>query len=427
MKKTSLLAILFLTGALFLFANGGQDKAAADAESGKTVLRMVAWDVNNTVYLQPLIDAYTAKNPDVEIELINVPANEYGDKLSIMLAGGDDVDIISVKDIPSYAGMVSRKQVESLSSYISSDSWDLDQYSGITNDITVDNQLYALPFRSDFWLMYYNKDLFDAAGVAYPDNDITWEEYGELAKQVSSGSGVDRVYGGHHHTWRSTVQLGTVQDGKNSIISTDYSYMKPMYDMIIDLQQSEAIMDYSFLKVGNIHYSSAFYNNQIAMLPMGSWFISTVIEKHKTGEATMEWGLVKFPHQKGASAGTTAGTITSLAMNSRSENKEATWDFIKFYCGPEGARILAETGNFPAIRNDEILSILANKDGFPGDAASKEALATFKVQLELPLHLQVSVVERILNEEHEMIMTGSVSVDEGISEMSRRVKEALGE
>jgi len=424
-----LLSALLLLLVFPAFSNGGQEESTMESESGMTELRMVAWDVNNTVYLQPLIDAYRAMNPDVSIELINVPANEYGDKLSIMLSGGDDVDIISVKDIPGYAGMVNRKQIIPLDSMISADNWDLEQYSGITDDISVDGSLYALPFRSDFWLMYYNKDIFDDAGLPYPDNDMTWDEYAELAKKVSaqSGEGVDHIYGGHHHTWRSTVQLGTVQDGKNSIISTDYSYMKPMYDRIIDLQQSQAIMDYASLKVGNIHYSSLFYNEQIAMLPMGSWFISTVISKHETGEATMDWGLTKFPHQPGAEAGTTAGTITSLAINKRSKNQEAAWDFIKFYCGPEGAKVLAETGNFPAIRNDEILEILSSKEGFPSDPASTEALSTSKVRLELPLHPMVSVVEQILNEEHELIMTESVSVDEGIASMSERVSEALAE
>lgn len=425
MKKMVLLTVLMLILSLGLFANGSQEESTE--ADGTVQLRMVVWDVNQTVYLKPLINAYTTMNPNVSIELMNVPSNEYKDKISIMLLGKDDVDIVTVKDIPSYSGMVARKLIEPLDAYIERDGIDLDLYSGLTNDIIINNNLYALPFRSDFWLMYYNKDIFDAAGVSYPTNDMTWDEYANLAKSVSSGEGVDRIYGSYHHTWRSTVQLGTIQDGKHSIISSDYSFMKPMYNMIMDLQDTNTIMDYASLKVGNLHYTGLFYNEQIAMLPMGSWFISTVISKHKTGEATMNWGLVKFPHQPGVEAGTTSGVITSLAISSNSKKKDAAWDFVKFYTGPAGAKVLAKTGNIPAIRNDDILAIISNKEGFPSDPASRDALITAQVRLELPIHPQVSIVERILNEEHELIMIGSSTVDEGLAEMTRRVNEALSQ
>lgn len=426
MKKMLLLTAFVSIISLSLFANGTKEEESVQAD-GKIELRMVTWDVSQTVYLEPLINAYKAINPDVSIELINVSANEYQDKLSIMLAGGDDVDIVTVKDIPGYSGMVQRKLIDPLNDYIKKDNLDLTKYSGLTDDITIDGNLYAIPFRSDFWLMYYNKDIFDAAGVPYPTNDMTWDDYAALAKKVSSGTGNDRVYGGHHHTWRSTVQLGTVQDGKHSIITDDYSFMNPMYNMIIDLQDTKSIMDYSSLKVGNMHYASLFYNNRIAMLPMGSWFISTLISKHETGEATMDWGLVKFPHQTGVAAGTTAGTITSLAINTNSEKKAAAWDFIKFYTGEAGSKVLAKTGNLPAIRDQSVLSILSSKEGYPTDDGSKEALATAKVRLELPIHPKVSIIERILNEEHELILIGENTVDEGLAEMSRRVKVELAQ
>lgn len=401
--------------------------AAPVAAADKVELKMVVWDAANTAYLQPMIDAYQAKNPNVTISLINIPANEYQDKLSIMLAGGETADIISVKDIPGYAGMVNRKQLEPLSSYIKKDKVDLEQYSGVTDDITVNNELFALPFRSDIWILYYNKDLFDKAKVPYPTNDMTWAQYADLAKKVSGGFGTDRVYGTHNHTWRSTVQLPTVQDGKNSIITTDYSFMKPYYEMVLKLQADKSEMDYASLKVGNIHYSGVFYNNQIAMLPMGSWFISTVIAKKKTGEAKMNWGIVRYPHPTGIPAGTTAGTITSLAVNKASKQKDAAWNFVKFFSGPEGAQILAKVGNLPAIRNQDVVKILTSMEGFPSDAASKEALSTVKVRLEMPMHDKVAVVERILNEQHELIMTGSVPVDKGLADMTRRVKETLAQ
>ncbi len=399
----------------------------ASAQSGNVKLKMIVWDISQATYLQPVVDAYIAKHPKVSIEFINIPANDYGQKLAIMLSGGDTSDIISVKDMPMYASMVAKRQIEPLGSLIARDKFDLGQYSGVTDEITVDGALYALPFRSDIWIMYYNKDIFDKAGVPYPTNDITWDQYAELARKVSFGTGVDRVYGSHHHTWRSTVQLATVQDGKHSIITTDYSFMKPMYEMILKMQRDKTIMDFASLKVGNIHYSGVFYNEQIAMLPMGSWFIGTLISKIKDGTADMKWGIVKFPHPKGVEAGTTAGTITSLALNAKSANKEAAWDFVKFFAGPEGANILARLGSLPAIRNDQVIAAMKNLSGFPQDKASGDALVTKTVRLELPIHPKVAIIEKILNEEHELIITESVSIDQGLANMTRRVKEALSQ
>ena len=134
---------------------------------------------------------------------------------------------------------------------------------------------------------------------------------------------------------------------------------------------------------------------------------------------------MKYPHPEGVEAGTTAGTLTSLAINANSKNQDAAWDFIKFYSGPEGAKALAATGNLPALRNDEILSIFAGLEGMPPGVA--EALQTKVVRLELPMHPKVGAVEQILNEEHDLIMTNSVSVDDGIAEMTSRVSEALNE
>lgn len=450
MKKyfpVSLLVILLL----ILAACGGADTVPADTGSAETeqqvdttteevvveeaveeeaasepiTLKMTAWDIATTPYWQAVVDAYEAQNPNVHVELVEISSQEYFDKVNIMLSGGDDTDIITVKDIPGYSAMLTRNQIIPLNDLIAADGLDLSVYSGAAEELTFEGSIYALPFRSDIWILYYNKDLFDAAGVDYPTNDITWTEFDALARQMTSGSGNEKVYGTHFHTWRSTVELGTVQDGANTVIATDYSFMKPMYDMVTAMQNDGIIMDFGSLKAGQIHYSSVFKNEQIAMLPMGSWFIGSMIAAINEGEADFNWGVARYPHPEGVEAGTTAGTLTSLAINANSKNQEAAWDFIKFYSGVEGAKALAATGNLPAIRTAEVLAVFSAKEGVPAEAA--EALQTTAVRLELPMHPQVGAVEQILNEEHELIMTNSVAVDDGLAEMTSRVSEALNQ
>jgi multiple sugar transport system substrate-binding protein len=411
-----LVALLVVTGSMISSVASAQDSVK---------LTMAAWDVATTPYWQAVIDAYEAANPNVKVELVDLASADYQDTMNIRLSGGDKTDIITVKDIPGYAAMLTRNQIIPLNDYISASEVDLSQYSGAAEELTYEGSIYALPFRSDIWILYYNKDIFDAAGLAYPTNDITWGEFDALARQLTSGSGADKIYGAHFHVWRSTVELGTVQDGLHTVIAEDYSFMAPMYDMVTKMQKDGIIMDYGELRAGNIHYSGPFENGQVAMLPMGSWFIGTLIAAHNAGNFDYNWGVATYPHPDGVPAGTTAGTLTSLAINAKSDNKDAAWDFIKFYSGEEGAKALAATGNLPAVRTPEVLAIFGSLEGMPAEAA--DALKTTTVRLELPMHPKVGEIEQILNEEHDLIMTNSVSVQQGLDEMSSRVSKVLEE
>lgn len=408
--------------AVLLAVGGGILPNRASAQETIT-LTMSAWDVATTPYWQAVIDAYEAANPNVTVELIDVPSADYQDTMNIRLSGGDDTDIITVKDIPGYSAMLTRGQIIPLNDYIEADGLDLSVYSGAAEELTYEGNIYGLPFRSDIWILFYNKDIFDAAGVEYPTNDMTWDEFDAAARQLTSGSGADKVYGAHFHVWRSCVQLATVQDGLNTIISDDYSFMAPMYTMVTNLQKDGIVMDYGELRAGNIHYSGPFINGQVGMLPMGSWFIGRLVADQAQGLFDFDWGVAAFPHPEGVAPGTTAGTLTSLAINEKSNNKDAAWDFIKFYAGEEGAKVLAETGNLPALRTPEILEIFASLEGVPAEAT--EALQTTTVRLELPMHPDVGEIEQILNEEHELIMTQSLSVEEGLEEATSRIGEVL--
>ena len=85
-------------------------------------------------------------------------------------------------------------------------------------------------------MLYFNKDLFDKAGVPYPSADMTWDEYEELAKKMTSGEGSAKVYGTHNHTWQALVSNWAVQDGKNTLMSEDYSFLKPYYEQALRMQ-----------------------------------------------------------------------------------------------------------------------------------------------------------------------------------------------
>lgn len=123
--------------------------------------------------------------------MVDLGSTDYMTVLATELSGsGSDFDVVTIKDVPGYATLVQKNTLESLDDYITDAGINLADFNGITDQVTVDGSLYELPFRSDYWLIYYNKDVFDAAGIAYPSNDMTMEDYDALARQLT-----DTTYG----------------------------------------------------------------------------------------------------------------------------------------------------------------------------------------------------------------------------------------
>ena len=301
---------------------------------------------------------------------------------------------------------------------------DQSEYGGLIDALTVNDGVFGMPIRTDYWIVYYNKDPFDKAGVAYPTNDMTWAQFDDLARKVTSGFGPDKVYGTHFHVWRSTVELPAIQSGEHTLVAKDYSFLKPWYERALKLQEDGIVRSYASLKTSQTHYSGPWFAGKIAMLPMGTWFIGTQIAKEKTGESTVKnWGLVKYPHPEGVAPGSTAGQVTSLGVNVNSKNAKAAEDFIAWVGGPEGAKIVAATGTIPAYRTGDVLKSITSTPGFPTDPASAEALIATATYLEMPVDLKAPEYELVLNRVHDEIMTDNISVDDGIKEMNAGVAD----
>ncbi len=407
-----------------------ENKDNKDNASDAVTLKWAIWDQDTTPYWVALKDGYEATHDNVKIELVDLGSTDYMTVLATQLSGSTSAfDVVSVKDVPGYATLVQKNTIEPLDSYIKADNIDLSLYGGATDQITVDGSLYQLPFRNDFWVLFYNKDLFDAKNLAYPTNDMTFEEYDALARQVSSEDFGSQIYGAHYHTWRSAVQLFGVLDGKNTILSGNYDFFKPYYELVLNQEADGICRKYTDLKTESLHYSAAFAGGDVAMMNMGSWYISTLISKLQSGEYLKEdcgnWGMAKYPHEEGVEAGSTLGTITGIAITTGASDKDAAWDFVSFVSGTEGAQIMAQTGNFPAIMTDEAMELIAGLEGFPADEQSKEALKVSNLYLEVPYHESVSEVNNILDTYHASIMSGEMSIDDGIAAMNEEIGKIL--
>ena len=448
MRKMQRIAALGLAGAmaLSLAACGGSGDSTADSASTAestassteataestgsgdeaVTLNWARWDKDSTAYWQALADGYMESHPNVTIEMTDLGSTDYMTQLATQLAGGNgELDVLSIKDIPGYSNLINLGMLEPLSGKLTTDE---SKFNGVLEQLTAeDGNYYAVPFRSDFWVVYYNKDIFDQAGVEYPTNDMTMADFDAKIREVNEKAG---VYGNIYHTWRSTTTLFGILDGQHTVIDGNYDFLKPYYEQVLSEQADGVIPNYGEQKTSGLHYSGAFENGQAAMCNMGSWFIATLqkynAEAASNGVQPVNFGIVKYPHPDGAPAGSTLGTVTSLAVNANSEKKEAALDFVNWCASEDGAKCVAAVGTFPAVASDETNKIISSTDGFPSDDASLEALNTTAIYLEMPLSDKASEIETILNTEHDAIMTESETVDEGIANMNEQVQALLG-
>lgn len=415
-------------------SQGGSDTTtqAADGTTAaptgeKQELTVTTWDNATSPQFSAVIDAYQEKNPNVTIKIQDTAADEYNNSLGITLsAAAPDPDVVWVKDMGTLLQMADKEQLLPIADYIKNDGLDLSVYKGAAEQLSYKDTYYALPYRSDWYVLYYNKDLFDAANVEYPSNDMTWEEYYDLAAKLTSGEGSDKVFGSHNHTWQALVSNWAVQDGKHTVVEEDYSFMKSWYDQALALQDGGYIQDYSTLKTANIHYSSVFKNQQCAMMPMGTWFISALMKARTDGEIDFNWGVATIPHPSDTEAGYTVGAITPLAISAYTDQADLAWDFIKFAASEEAAEILAKQGVFTCIQTDESMKLIASGENFPEGESNIEALTYTHFTFDRPLDPQIEEIRTVLDEVHEMIMIKAYTVDEGLQELTDRVADIKG-
>ena len=403
----------------------GETEKAASGE--QVELSVTTWDNESSPQFSAVIEAYEAKNPNVKIKIIDTSADEYNNSLGISLSAAQpDPDVIWVKDMGSMLQMADKNQLLPIDDFIKNDNFDLSIYKGAAEQLQYNGVSYALPYRNDWYVLYYNKDLFDAAGVEYPSNDMTWEQYDELAAKLTSGEGSAKVYGSHNHTWQALVTNWAVQDGKNTVVEKDYSFLKPWYEEALALQDNGYIQDYSTLKTANIHYSSVFKNQQCAMMPMGTWFIATMMQSQAEGETDFNWGVANIPHPSDTGAGYTVGALTPVAISAYTDQADLAWDFVKFAASEEAAEILAQQGVFTGIQTEESMKTIASAEHFPEGDSNVEALSYNHYAFDRPLDPQIEEIRTVLDEVHEMIMIKAYSVDDGIKEMTERVAKIKG-
>lgn len=208
-----------------------ETKAASTGETKEVVI----WDYFETdaqkEMMQALIDGFNSSQSEFTATHTYVPFADYQKQLTLGLASGELPDLV-IMDGCSMASFIQLGLMADVSD--ASIAWD-DYLKGPMESTMMDGKHYGIPFATNCTALFYNKDLFDAAGVSYPDENTTWDDFKDMAAKLTkdgvTGFG-NAAVGTDEGTFQCLQWLytagGTYTDIKGGVKS--YDLMKEMID-----------------------------------------------------------------------------------------------------------------------------------------------------------------------------------------------------
>jgi multiple sugar transport system substrate-binding protein len=408
------------------------DEPPADEpeEPGGVALTLSGWSLDTTPEFQVLADAFAAAYPGNPVEIKEYDANDYGTLMLADMSAGQAPDIITIKEAKATDQWAKGGQLLDVSDIVST----LPENVSGAGSYAVDGVNYGAPYRQDSWVLFYNVDLFEQAGVAIPDGSWTWDDYATAAKELSNS--LVGPKGAYEHSWQSTLQ-GFAQSqtpGADLAGGKDYSYLKPYYERVLDLQAVGAQESYGNITTNQLTYQSQFGNQHAAMMAMGSWYVATLIAQQASGEAdSFTWGIAPIPQYDASTAGTdntpvTFGDPTGMGINPgiAPEKLDAAKAFLTFVASEAAAVALADIGIVSSVSADAVTDAYFAQSGIPTDDLSKFAMSTHDTKPENPQSPNIAAIQTALGEAHTAIMSESSSIDDAITLATDTIQSEIG-
>ena len=317
MKKV-LAAALSLACASTLFAATAVTASAADKKE------VVIWDYFETdaqkQMMQSLIDEFNASQDEYEASHVYVPFADYEKQLTLGIASGELPDLV----ILDGCGMASFIQLGLFGDISDADiNWD-EYMEGPMESTMLDGKHYGIPFATNCTALFYNKDLFDAAGIDYPDENTTWDEFHEMAKALTK-DGVSGFGNAATNTDEGTFQclqwLYTA-GGSYTDIEDGVDAYKLMQEMIEDGSWTKECVNWTQSDVNN-----NFMAGNLAMQQNGPWQIPGI----EANAPDLNYGVTVLPKKDADSEQATSilgGENMGVVNKDDTSGAEA---FLKYY------------------------------------------------------------------------------------------------
>ena len=362
-----------------------------------------------------LVEAFGEKQPDIEVQLRHIPSQkEYRQKLATEFSAGVPPDVMLL-NYRRFATFAAEGALEPLESYLKqSQVIQSDDFFAIAVDaFHFEGQLWCIPQNISSLVVYYNRDLFDAAGMPYPTNEWTWDEFLVVAHALtrdSNGDGTIDQYavGLSPQLFRLAPFIwqngGHIVDDPNqpTRLTLDRPSALVAFQWFVDLQVKEGVVPDAVAESAESS-ESRFLNGRLGMIFNSRRGVPT----YRTISG-FEWDVAPLPRAKQA-----AGILHSDAycLSVKAENKEAAWTFIEFANSVEGQTIVAASGRtVPSLRS------VAESDTFLDStvppANSRIYVDTAPILRRVPIMRWWAGVEETASQEIERAFYGQVSVKE---------------
>ena len=399
-------------------ACGGGSDSSAD---GKVNLTFQIWDVGQKAGMEAMCDAYTEKNPNVNIEVQVAGWNEYWTKLEAAATGNKLPDIfwMHTNEIYKYADNGILADV--------SDIVETDKFSDISlkNAQGSDGKLYGVPKDKDVICLAYNKELFDQAGVAYPDDTWTWDNLVTASQEIYDKTG---KYGYMAYAddqlgyWNFVYQNGgyILNDDKTKAGFDQPATIEAM-KFYIGLQDYEWCPNQDYF--GEQAPGTAFLSGQGAMYFEGNWNLLPTLQNNPDLNGKLQIAVLpKAPNPVSGDGRATISNGLCYATGANNPNAEVVKDVLKFFGSEEGQRIQGESGAaIPAYEGLEDTWVSAFADY---DIDVTPVLEMFDYGVQSVNNASRPEWKTKVSDELLKIYSKQVSIDDGLANMQKIIDEA---
>lgn len=324
-KRLAAMLILAMTGTMILSACGSKEEDGKTSD-GKVKIRFASWDEAEDVDAQQAtVDKFNAEHDDIEVTL-EAYGGEFDTKISAGMGSNDMPDVMYMWNYPAYAG-----GLEPLDSYIEGEGADYKEnfYDTLWNYNSYDGSTYGIPIGFTTHALFFNKDIFKEAGIAEPTNDWTWDDVKKAAKTITEKCDGKKgfsfqmkpdPYDYEMYLWSNGTAYVNEDGELDGNLNSDEA--KEVFAMFQEMEKDEYAV--ATEKSG----TDEFRSGNTAMYVYGSWSINTLKEDE------VNFGVVNIP-SFGKQPSVSILSSSGISMSKDSKNKEAAWEFIKFWTSEE--------------------------------------------------------------------------------------------
>jgi len=396
------------------------------SDNQKVELKFLTW--GNQAHLdtyKTLADKFTAAHPNITVKIDSVPFPEYQQKISVLAAGRElpDVAWAAERMVPQF---MANGILEDVSDVKDDKAFNLDDFIPSTLDLfRKGDKLYGIPFSTPPSVMFYNKDLFEKAGLKSPnelakEGKWTWDEFLKSAKAISSGTGANKVYGANFfRDWKTWILMSSYAwsngSGPFDKEMTTFTWNDKYGVESLKMLQQMMFTDQSHPKAGE---QVSFESGKIGMF----FDVYSYVSKARTIK-DFKWSIAPMPSGSQGSAPMLgqAGYVVFKETKHPKESKE----FLKFIASQEGVQ--ATSTYFVPPRKTVLDSDLFLKQpGNPDLADIKQAVIDEMPKARFqPGHVQWQKIDTEILSGFDALFGQSATAEQILKTMEEKVNPLL--